>query len=123
MSDASDRIGTELLFENDRFRVWDMVLEPGEDSELHRHTNDYLFVYVTDDNGLEIAPPGQDAFRQRCADGQTAHWEVGAEPGPAYSHTLRNVGTRTHRQILVELPGSSRSQESTGRPETNGRCE
>jgi hypothetical protein len=32
MSEPSDRIGTELLFENDRVRVWDMVLEPGEAS-------------------------------------------------------------------------------------------
>jgi len=119
----SDRIGTELLFENDRVRVWDMVLEPGEDSGLHRHTSDYLFVYVTGDNELEIALSDGNTIRQRCADGQTAYWEVGAEPGPAYTHTLRNVGTRTHRQVLVELLGPSASQESTGRPETNGRCE
>lgn len=107
MSEPRDRIGTELPFENDRVRVWD----------------DYLFVYVTDDNEPEIAPPGQDALPQRCAEGQTAYWEVGAEPGPAYTHTLRNVGTRTHRQTLVELLGRSPAHESTGRSETNGRCE
>ena len=46
-TDISSDIGTELLFENDRIRVWSMVLQPGEESPLHRHDGDYVFVYTT----------------------------------------------------------------------------
>jgi len=35
-TDISTNIGTELLFENERIRVWSMVLQPGEESPLHR---------------------------------------------------------------------------------------
>ena len=41
-------IGTRLLFENDRVRVWDLQLAPGESTGVHRHTNDYLYVVIGD---------------------------------------------------------------------------
>ena len=30
-------VATKVLFENDRVRVWEMRLEPGESSPVHRH--------------------------------------------------------------------------------------
>ena len=38
----SEDIGTKLLFENDRVRVWDLALAPGESTGMHRHENDYI---------------------------------------------------------------------------------
>jgi hypothetical protein len=35
----STKVGTKLLFENDRVRVWEMRLKPGESSERHTHLN------------------------------------------------------------------------------------
>lgn len=37
-------VGTELLFENERCRVWDFSLPPhsGEDLPFHQHTLDYF---------------------------------------------------------------------------------
>jgi quercetin dioxygenase-like cupin family protein len=42
----STDVGTELLFENDRCRVWDFSLDPqsGQDLDWHHHTLDYFFV-------------------------------------------------------------------------------
>jgi beta-alanine degradation protein BauB len=41
---ADDRvvgdIATKLVMENDRVRIWEMRLEPGEESDLHRHDHD-----------------------------------------------------------------------------------
>jgi quercetin dioxygenase-like cupin family protein len=39
-------VGTELLFENERCRVWDFSLLPhsGQDLDWHHHTLDYFFV-------------------------------------------------------------------------------
>ena len=33
-------VGTKLLFENERIRVWEMRLAPGERSQLHEHHHD-----------------------------------------------------------------------------------
>ena len=46
---VSPDVGTKLLFENDRVRVWDLCLQPGEGTGLHRHENDYLYVVIGDD--------------------------------------------------------------------------
>ena len=42
----STEVGTQLLFENERVRVWDLSLKPGESTGLHRHENDYFFVVI-----------------------------------------------------------------------------
>ena len=30
-------VGTAVLFENDRVRVWELTLAPGESSDTHEH--------------------------------------------------------------------------------------
>ncbi len=41
--------GGQIIFENDRVRVWELRLEPGERSDLHHHTADYLMVQLEGD--------------------------------------------------------------------------
>ena len=40
-------IGTEILFENDQVRVWDMQVPPGGKKAWHHHTLDYVIINVT----------------------------------------------------------------------------
>ena len=42
----SPEVGTRLLFENERVRVWDLQLAPGESTGVHRHERDYLYVVI-----------------------------------------------------------------------------
>ena len=42
----SSSVSTKLLFENDRIRVWDLCLEPGENIGLHRHQDDYCYIVI-----------------------------------------------------------------------------
>ena len=42
-------IATGLLFENDRVRVWEMRLQPGEESAVHRHDRDYVMIQIAGD--------------------------------------------------------------------------
>src|SRR5438876_12195315 len=51
-------VATRLLFENERVRVWEMRLEPGESSDLHRHGLDYL-LYILE--GTSIDADGADS--------------------------------------------------------------
>ena len=117
MSETSTNVGTELLFENDRVRVWQMELAPGAASELHRHDNDYLFVYVTP-TVLESRSPTREPRTFRCDDGFVQFVEVG--PQGTAPHQVTNVASEPHRQIVVELLGPSVAAEEQP-PETNGR--
>jgi quercetin dioxygenase-like cupin family protein len=114
-SQPSKSVGTELLFENDRIRVWDLVLEPGQELSRHHHESDYVFVVLT---------PGRFTVLQQDGDSETMECENGlveyTEVGPGIVHGLRNSGQQRYREIIVELKGPSRAatpQES----EDNGR--
>ena len=39
-------VGQEIVYENDRVRVWHIRLEPGERQPLHRHDHPYLVVAI-----------------------------------------------------------------------------
>ncbi|HWS45295.1 MAG TPA: cupin, partial [Acidimicrobiia bacterium] len=42
-------IGTKVIFEDDRVRVWVLKLAPGERSAVHRHDLDHLLIQVRGD--------------------------------------------------------------------------
>ena len=44
-----------VLFENERVRVWEMKLAPGERSDVHRHDLDYLLVFLAGDR-IRVEP-------------------------------------------------------------------
>jgi beta-alanine degradation protein BauB len=114
-SQITTDIGTELLFENDRVRVWQMVLQPGQESPHHRHEGDYVFVYTTPSRMtafLEGQPPSTSDFDE----GYVQYTEV----GDGTNHHIRNDGTLEHRQILVEFKGPSVAA-SLQTPQNNGR--
>lgn len=116
LDDVSTDIGTRLLFENGRIRVWDMQLEPDAESPLHRHESDYVFIYTTPSRitaYLDAAEPTTNEYE----DGYVQFTEVGEGLVP---HKIRNSGRQLHRQILVELKGASASSTPQV-PADNGR--
>ena len=65
----SEDIGTKLLFENDRVRVWDLALAPGESTGMHRHENDYC---------TWLSAGGHfRASRQMASNARPAIWRMG----------------------------------------------
>lgn len=111
--EASPNVGTKLLFENDRVRVWEMRLAPGESSERHVHHNDYLFVTLNDAQ-LTLYPNEGAAETSEAKPLGVEYTEV----GKGIAHRLQNTGNTEHWEILVELKGGSRSREAR-EPETN----
>jgi mannose-6-phosphate isomerase-like protein (cupin superfamily) len=89
-------VANRFLFENDRVKVWEMVLDPGQSSDPHEHTRDYLLCII---EGESI-----DADRP---DGSTLHAPV--EPGRVYyiprggTETAINRSAVRYREILIEL--------------------
>lgn len=111
---ASEQVGTTLLFENDRVRVWEMRLAPGESSTRHVHHNDYLFVCLSPAT-LTLYP---EQGKPETSDVKPRGVEY-TEVGKGITHRLENSGKTEHWEILVELKGGSRSP-SPREAETNG---
>jgi beta-alanine degradation protein BauB len=101
----SNAVGTRLLFENERVRVWDLRLAPGESTGLHRHTTDYLYVVIGDGTLQAIDAEGNPRPLQAMSDGEVRFRTVAGEE----IHEAVNVGETPWRNIVIELkePGSA----------------
>jgi hypothetical protein len=92
-------IGSGVLFENDRVRVWDLTCEPGERIPFHGHRTTYFFTCVAGGRMINRFPDGNQVTVE-MADGDTWFTEIGDEPEV---HDLENVGTTRVRFVTVEL--------------------
>ena len=102
----SDRVlgpvGTKLLLENDRVRIWEMRLEPGESSAVHRHDLDYMLVLLDGDKiAAEPEPDTQGAFDEYLEADVVPGSVVYIERGGV--ETAKNVGQLPYREIIIEL--------------------
>jgi hypothetical protein len=95
-------VGTRLLFENARVRVWEMELAPGASSDVHRHEVDYLLVQIEGDRiAAKPEPDSGGTYR--------TYIEADVVPGRVRYiaaggiETAINVGRRRYREILIEL--------------------
>ncbi len=52
-------IATKLVFENERVRVWEMHLEPGERVPFHCHRTPYFFICHEGGRGIQRFPDGR----------------------------------------------------------------
>jgi quercetin dioxygenase-like cupin family protein len=92
-------VGTRLLFENDRVRVWDLCLPPGEASGVHRHQDDYLYIVI-----------GDGQLQRRDADGSLGPVKTMQDGDVVFRslegddvHEAVNAGDGPWRNIVVEL--------------------
>ena len=90
------KVGTRVLMENDRVRIWTLELAPGQSSDWHHHTLDYITVGLTNSK-----------MRREQEDGTTDE-TTPTVGGVRYAenhqpHVVTNIGTAPHRNILIEL--------------------
>lgn len=83
------RVGTRLLSETDRVRVWEIRLAPGERIGFHRHVLDYFWTAVTPGRALSRQGDGT-LVEATYAAGQTQHSAY--ERGASKVHDLENIG-------------------------------
>jgi len=95
-------VGTKVIFENDRVRVWEMDLAPGEESAVHKHTLDYILVQLDGDRIAGVPEPDTKGYYNEYVEGDV-------EPGQVFYiekggiETARNIGQKRYREILIEL--------------------
>lgn len=92
-------VATSVLFENERVKVWEMDLAPGEETATHRHSMDYLLVVIEGDRIAGVPPEGSGhrVVEAAVAPGQVFYVERGG------TELARNTGQRRYREILIEL--------------------
>ena len=96
-------VATKVLFENDRVKVWELTLAPGETSDVHEHQHDYLLVQL---EGDKIAGIFEADTHGEYPPGTV---EGDATPGNVFYtakggiETAKNTGQLHYREILVEL--------------------
>lgn len=82
-------VGTELVSETDRVRVWMIRLAPGERIGFHRHVLDYFWTAVT--AGIAVSHMQDGAtYERRYFAGETQHESYAAGTGKV--HDLQNIG-------------------------------
>lgn len=96
-TNEANPIGTHLLFEDEQIRVWQILLEPGQEAPVHTHENDYTTFTIEGD--LVERPNGDGTVdRITVRPGRVMRWYQGTP-----RHGLRNVGTKTFRNVIFEL--------------------
>jgi quercetin dioxygenase-like cupin family protein len=99
-------VGSILLSQNDRARVWYIRLEPGERLGFHRHVLDYFWTALTAGRARSHVNGGPAKEAEYFA-GQTSHMRFG--PGEYMLHDLHNVGDTPLVFVTVEHLESANS--------------
>ena len=97
-------VGSTLLSEDDRVRVWIIRLAPGERIGFHRHVLDYFWTALTDGRARSRYGDGrtiESAYRA----GDTRHMHY-AE-GESMIHDLENIGDTVSAYTTVEFLDSA----------------
>ena len=96
---AANPIGTDLIYEDERIRVWRIELAPGEEAGFHTHILDYTTVVV---DGDMVERPNADGSVDSIPvkPGQLMRWYDGP-----LGHSLTNSGKKPFRNVIVEIKG------------------
>lgn len=95
-------VGTGVVFENDRVRIWELRLGPGEKSDVHQHDLDHILVLVSGDRiAVEPEPDTGGPYKEFL--------EAAVVPGSAVYvprggiETAVNTGAEPYVEIIIEL--------------------
>ncbi len=95
-------VGTRLLLENERVRIWEMDLPPGARSATHRHEVDYVLVQIAGDRIAAVPEPDTGGMYREYIEGEVVPGKARYIPRGGIE-TAVNVGVQRYREILIEL--------------------
>jgi quercetin dioxygenase-like cupin family protein len=91
-------IATDVLFENERVKVWNLNVEPWESSAWHHHRRDYVTV-VVEGGGLTVE---YEDGTTEAGSSKVGDWRYHGE------HRVHRVHNRTaarYKNVLIEIKG------------------
>jgi quercetin dioxygenase-like cupin family protein len=93
-------VGTELVSESERVRVWIIRLQPGQRIGFHRHVLDYFWTSVSGGRGRQHVHDGT-TVEYTYAPGETRYEHYGA--GQFKVHDLENLGDKEMVFMTIEF--------------------
>ena len=97
-------VGSRLLSENEKVRVWEIRLQPGERIGFHRHVLDYFWTSVSGGRGRQHVHDGT-TVEYTYQPGETRHETYGA--GECKVHDLENLGDKEMVFMTIEFLNSA----------------
>ena len=95
-------VGTPLLFENERVKIWELRLAPGESSDLHEHRLDNVLIQIAGDRvAVDPASNTRGAYDQYLEAVVAPGGSLFGEKGGIEKAV--NVGRKPYYEIIVEL--------------------
>ena len=89
-------IATNVLFENEHVKIWNLIVEPGEASDWHLHGRDYVTVVVEGDGLTSEFDDGTSSDSPSSPGTWTYH-------GDHRVHRVVNNSDTRYVNVLVEL--------------------
>ncbi|MCZ6539081.1 MAG: hypothetical protein O6922_04570 [Chloroflexi bacterium] len=90
-------IASVVLFENDRVKIWNLIVEPGEASDWHLHGRDYVTVVVESNGGLDAEYGDGTGNKSNNVVGDFSYHESHQVHGVVYNTDRR------YKNVLFEL--------------------
>jgi len=97
-------VGSELVSESDRVRVWTIRLAPGQRFGFHRHVLNYFWTAISGGRGRQHLMDGT-TVDYAYQPGETRHETYG--PGEYKVHDLENTGDKELVFMTVEFLDSA----------------
>ncbi len=101
---TNGRVGSRIVSESDRVRVWLIELQPGERLPFHTHVHDYFWTATSPGRARSRYSDGR-VVEVSYAIGDTQHHAF-AE-GQSMTHDLENIGETALCFVTVEFFGSA----------------
>ncbi len=89
-------IASAVLFENERVKIWNLIVEPGEASPWHLHERDYVTVTV---EGAGLTPEFEDGTKG-AGPTKPGDWHY---HGEHRVHRVVNHTDTRYKNVLIEL--------------------
>ncbi len=107
INENSGIVGSTLVSETDRVRVWHLRLQPGHRCPFHRHVNPYFWTAHAAGRARTYFSDGRMLDFEHHV-GETRHYHFG--PGEYMVHSVENIGSTELLFTTVEfLDGANRA--------------
>ena len=114
MAKVTGNVGSKIIFENDKIKVWDFILQPGEYTEIHKHDKSYIWYAIQggpldcdDEHGNDLGVfdvPTGSVWDIKCkGDELEVMSEIAQGTLFPATHRAKNAGDTPYREILIEF--------------------
>ncbi len=94
------QVGSRLVSETDKLRIWHLELKPGDRAPFHRHDETYFWTAVGPGKSRSYYHDG--AVKETAYEaGDTQHFEL--TDGEFFVHDLENIGDTPLQFVTVEF--------------------